>query len=269
VKVKFKKTAKKFGHDSRGFRFEDGDVRDVPAEYAQHLFKHWADNFESIVLSLENLGPPLHEPITISDITIITLHHKTAIFERCLLPSIPQEVEFIKLDNLANKNWTSVAKALNFGIKKAENNIIICCHEDVRFDRSWFDDLIQQEARLKDWGVLGITGFDTDRRVHWGSDYNEPRKIAFLDECCLILNRKNGLLFDDETFGSWHRYGIDFCLQCHEAGLGVYIITGLAHHDCNPDNHNREWWEQHKIAHRLLEEKWQDKFGSLLPAVIN
>lgn len=268
MKIRFKKTSRRLRFDSLGLRLTDGDTAEVSKELADHLFRHFADNFERIALRLDQLGPPLHEPLDLAEITIVATYYDPQVLEKSLLSYLPEETELIKLDN-SNGEWPSIAQALNHGINRASNDIIICSHQDTRFDPTWFGDFIQQECRLDKWGILGITGFDLDRRVHWGSDYDTPRKIAFLDECCIILDRRNGLLFDEKTFKSWHRYGIDFCLQCHEAGLGVYLVTGLAYHDCYPDVHPRDWWEQHKIDHQLLKGKWGKKFPELLPAVIN
>ena len=269
MKIRFRETPRKRRHGSRGINLRrDGETRDVSPEDADHLLKYWPDNFERIALSLEELGPALRKVPKLSELSIVVTYYNIQVLESSLLSCVPHQTELIKLDN-SNGRWASIAQALNYGIRKAGNDIIICAHQDTRFEESWFADFVEQESRLDNWGTLGITGFDIDRKVHWGSDYNAPRKIAFLDECCIILNRKNGLLFDEDSFKSWHRYGIDFCLQCHSSGLGVYLITGPAHHDCYPEVHPGGWWEQRRIDQRLLEEKWDGKFPELLGAVIN
>lgn len=268
MKIRFKASTTGQAYWSESLRLSHGQTTEVDNYTAERLMEHFPANFEEVALSLGDLGKPLHKPLKLSGITILTVHYKLATLKKSLLSYLPQEVEFIKLDNRDNR-WKSMAKALNHGIRRAKNDLIICAHEDVRFREGWFGDFIQQECRLKRWGTLGITGFTKDGRILWGSDYDTPQEVALLDDCCIILNRKNNLFFDEKTFTGWHRYGIDFCFQCHKASLGIYITVGLAHHDCVPENHSKEWREQKETAHGLLEGKWQGKFSQLLPAVIN
>lgn len=268
MKIRFKASSTTGAYWSEGLYLNDGQTAEIDDYMAKRLMRSFPDNFKEVGLSLRDLGEPLRKPLGLSEITILTVHHKLVTLEKSLLSYLPQEIEFIKLDN-RNNRWKSIAKAFNYGIRKAKNDLIICAHEDVRFGKGWFNDLIQQECRLKNWGALGITGYTKNRRLLWGLNYETPQQIALLDDCCIILNRKNGFLFDEKTFGGWHRYGIDFCFQCHEANLEIYIITGLVYHDCVAANHSKEWREERKTAHRLLEEKWQGKFSQLLTAVMN
>ncbi|GAI32668.1 unnamed protein product, partial [marine sediment metagenome] len=248
MKIRFKASPSRLSYWSESLRFNDGETAEVGNYTADMLIRSFPTNFEEVALSLGDLGKPLHKPLKLSGITILTVHYKLATLKKSLLSYLPKEVEFIKLDN-RNNRWHSMAKALNYGIRRAKNDLIICAHEDVRFGEGWFSDFIAQECRLKEWGTLGITGFTEDGRILWGSDHDTPQEIALLDDCCIILNRRNGIWFDEKTFTGWHRYGIDFCFQCHEANLGVYIITGLAYHDCVPENHSKEWRDQRETAH--------------------
>ena len=266
MKVRFKKTPTRKRFGSRGLRLKDGDTAEVPWDLANHLLRYFSDNFEPVYLDLRQLGPLIHQPISLSDITLLNVCYYPSVLQKSLLSYLPEEAEFLKLDNEGNKNWRSMPKALNYGIRKAQNDIIICTHEDTRFDPTWFGDFIKQECRLEGWGALGIVGMDRKKKVRWGSDYNAPRRIDLLDACCIILDRKNNLLFDEDTFRGWHRYDFDFCLQCHQAGLGVYTVTGLAYHDPHPKGHRLEWRQQIAVEQKLLERKWQDKFPELLEA---
>lgn len=268
MKVRFKETSKKTAHGSRGIFLKDGGIAEVSHEDGQHLFKHWPDNFEQICLRPEELGPRIHEPLQLSEIAVITLQYSASgVLEENLLPTIPHEVEFIKLENTDNQRWHSIAEALNYGIRNARNDILVWVHEDVKFSETWFQDLIQQECTLKDWGALGIQGLDVDRKLHWGSDYTKPQPIPLLDECCIVVNRLNGLLFDEKTFTGVHRYGFDFCFQCQEASLGVYLVTGMAYHNQNVERHPSEWFGEVGTYQGLLEQKWGGKFPNVIRAI--
>ncbi|GAI29315.1 unnamed protein product, partial [marine sediment metagenome] len=89
----------------------------------------------------------------LSEISLITVRYwPSEILEQNLLSYLPEDVEFIQLDNPDNERWASMAKALNYGIRKAANDLIICAHEDIKFGNHWFEDFLRQEASLKRWG---------------------------------------------------------------------------------------------------------------------
>jgi len=257
MKVRFKTASTRQRFGSRGLSLGDGDTAEVSKDLADHLFRHFPDNFEKITFSVEELGPPLHEPLKLSEITILTIHYwPPDVLKKCLLSSLPKEVEFIKIDNIDNKMFTSAAKALNYGIRKASNDVVIYAHEDTAFGKGWFDDFIKQECRLKDWGALGIVGWDFDGQVRWGSSYKLPCKVKWLDECCLIVDRKRGIWFDEETFRHFHCYGVDFCYQCHAKGLGVYVVAGVAEHAVRGYDHDQAWFDQLEVEQDLFWKKW-------------
>ena len=269
MKVRFKATPEKKTHlrDDLWLR-RDGQTFDIPWQNAKKLFRDYPDNFESVGLRPEKLGPPVHKPLKLSEITVLTIHYwPSDVLERCLLADLPKEVEFIKIDNVNNKKFTSGAKALNYGIRKAKNDVVICAHEDIKFGKGWFDDFIKQECTLKDWGILGIVGWDFDGEARWGLHYKAPYKVKFLDECCLIVDRKKGLWFDEETFKHFHRYGADFCYQCHAKGLGVYVVAGVADHAVRGYDHDQAWFNQIGIEQDLFDKKWRKdlKVDILMP----
>ena len=207
---------------------------------------------------------PLHEPMKLSDITVLTIHYwPSEHLKKCLLSYLPEEIEFIKLDNEGNKNWRSMPKALNYGIRKAQNDIIICTHENIMFKKGWFESFIEQESRLGNWGALGIVGKGVDRHLHWGSNHNAPYEVQTLDECCIIINRKNDIWFDEKTFKGFHCYGADFCLQAQYKGLGVYVISGPATHVTAPSYHSKDWKPKLVEAHNLIKKKW----GKVFPTI--
>ncbi|GAH81928.1 unnamed protein product [marine sediment metagenome] len=143
------------------------------------------------------------------------------------------------------------------------NDIVICAHEDLIFRKEWFEAFIAQECRLKDWGALGIVGMGYDRKLEWGTNYDGPFKVNSLDECCIILNKKNNIRFDAETFKGWHCYGVDFCLQAYKRKLGVYVVSGLATHTKRRGDylHSSDWYKNLKSNQELLRKKWKDSFS--------
>lgn len=202
----------------------------------------------------------------LSDITIVTIDFYPQILAKYLLPSLPKEAEFIKLENVNNENWKSAAKALNFGIKKAKNDVVICAHNDLILGKNWFRGFIKQESKLKKWGCLGIVGVELfpggKTRKTWGRKCSSSRPVKVVDECCLIINRKNDLWFDQTLGDTWHCYGIDFCYQCYDKGLGVYILAGMSDHARGGTSVRKipRFKIEKTNAMIRLQEKWKDKF---------
>ena len=133
----------------------------------------------------------------------------------------------IIIDNVGNRRFASLARALNYGLEHARNSLVICCHQDVMFAPSFLRILKRQLPVLQQkWGVLGLAGIDFDGRWYLGSDLRTyfPVRVQTLDELCLIVARQSGLRFDDSVFDGVHCYGPDICLQAHRLGLGAYVI---------------------------------------------
>lgn len=268
MKLLFRATADMSSYLAEDVRAYNGNVVQVSQSRGWKLLKTYPNNFFSILIPVSKLGEVVHKPITLSQITVLTINAYPEILKKCLLPSLPKEVEFIKLDNIDNKNWSSAAKALNYGIKKAKNNIVICAHVDLLLGKNWFQDFINQECRLKNWGCLGIVGVrinpQGERELIWGSNYTCPYPVDALDECCLVVNKKNNLWFDEKMLGdTWHCYGIDFCYQCHSKGLGVYILAGKSDHvkGGTSTRRVRAWMDDQRNILSRLEKKWKDKFS--------
>lgn len=228
----------------------DGQVVDVPVHRVSRLMQVYPRNFsepdiprpekvakqekkiKSIIPSSQiEYTAPKHTPLTLADISIVVINPYPDTFKTHLLPCIPEEPEFIPLENINNINWTSGAKALNYGIGIASNDVVICTHGDLILGQKWFENFIYHEARLENWGALGVVGWDFRNRMVWGNEALAPHKIQCLDECCVIVNRKNGIWFDEKTFSSWHCFAADFCLNCIDKGLDVYVMPGVASHE--------------------------------------
>ena len=166
------------------------------------------------------------------NISVITCVNDQMEYEQNVRASFPDNAQLLPI-----LNASSAAAGLNEGMKKADNNIIVCCHQDVKFPEGWVDLL---EDQLKTIGSFGIAGtFGIDMQGNYAGNIKDPHnnpslgslpcKAMSLDEHCLILNRKNDLYFD-ETLGGWHLYGADICLQASQAGLENYVINAKLEH---------------------------------------
>jgi len=265
----------------------DGQVIDVPAHRVQRLIEVYPRNFEepgppqapskkTVVRrvpplkkivpptpSSKEYRPPLRKELSLADITIIVINPYPDVFKNHFLPCIPPEAEFMPLENINNIYWTSGPKALNEAIGAASNEIVMCAHPDLVLGKKWWDNFIYHEARLENWGALGISGWDHNNNITWGNHLLLPGEVQCLDENCLILNRKNNIKFDEARFTSWHCYAADYCLQCHDRGLGVYLVPGVAFHEGHSFSEVPGFMQQRDETLPILWKKWRGKVSSI------
>ena len=166
------------------------------------------------------------------NISVITCVNDQMEYEQNVRASFSDNIQLIPIFNTS-----SAAAGLNEGIKKADNPIIVCCHQDVKFPKEWIDQL---EKQLRIIGSFGLAGtFGIDMQGNYAGNIKDPHNnpplgslpctAMSLDEHCLILNRENNLYFD-ETLGGWHLYGADICLQANQAALKNYVINAKLEH---------------------------------------
>ncbi|HZN57395.1 MAG TPA: hypothetical protein VFD71_04910 [Planctomycetota bacterium] len=172
------------------------------------------------------------------------------------------KVRLAPIDNAANAY--SAAQALNLGWSRAEEDLLVFCHEDVVFPPDWTSRLEDSVRRVEamsrgPWGVLGPMG----RRGKTffgrasGPDGVEshfgplPSLVDTLDEFCLVVRRDSPLRFD-ERLGGFHLYGVDLCLQATEAGLDCFAVET----PCRHDSWTRHRPPEYHACKRRLQRKW-------------
>lgn len=177
-------------------------------------------------------------------ISFISCVNDFDIYKACVTASVPNQhenvaTELIPIDNTSSN--LSAAAALNQGLNDAKGDIVVFCHQDVKFSKNWLDKLTKQisivESKEKNWGILGSYGVDVKGRFVGNvvDPHNSPpsRKLPVqvqsLDEHCLII-RKNSRLCFDEELGGFHFYGADICLQARQKGMKCYAIDACVEH---------------------------------------
>ena len=171
------------------------------------------------------------------------------------------EVETIDIDNSSDE-W-SLPQALNAGRERAGGEILVFCHEDVTFPPAWLDSLgmalADIEERDPSWGVVGPMGRLGKRFYGHAEDASGepahfgplPARVDTLDEFCLVVKRDLPLSFD-EKLGGHHLYGVDLCIQAHEAGLGCWAVDLRCRH-ASATRHRPPAY--HRVK-RKLQRKW-------------
>ena len=74
------------------------------------------------------------------------------------------------------------------------------------------------------WGALGMVGRSWDGNYVWCHDVDGPTAVCTLDSCFLVTRTDLRLWFDAGRFDEFHCFVEDYCLQCHHAGLGVWVV---------------------------------------------
>lgn len=155
----------------------------------------------------------------------------------------------------------SAALGLNHGIALAQHDLIVCCHQDVRFSRGWIDTLIEQMQKIpvQEFGVLGTYGLTKNltgsghilsgsKKLRHGVP---PEEAVYLDEHCLVIRKSAELWFDEQCPG-FDMYGADLCLSAWKRGMPCFSVDAFLHHLSD----NLGQGEGMKIAMKWFVGKW-------------
>lgn len=152
--------------------------------------------------------------------------------------SIGDRIEFLPLDNRANKSYTSAAQALNDGAEKAQGEYLIFMHQDLYLWDLRSAEKYVEFLREHPDSVIGVAGV-TEEGDHFYDIWQTTKKYRFerpangqvmpvvaLDECMFAMTKKRWaeLRFDEETCDNWHFYGADICIENRLHGGCNYLV---------------------------------------------
>lgn len=184
-------------------------------------------------------------------ISVVCVYNDEKILDDFLAKSLrgqTVEYEFIKIDNTGNQ-FSSAAKALNFGGAKAKGKYILFAHQDVDLSsESWLREAENILDAILGLGIAGVMGVcergdskaerlrnvvrhDWDQR-QIGNPIAAPELVQTLDEVSMIIPKEvfKRYQFDEQVCDDWHLYGVDYCLTMGVVGLGVYAIPMFIRH---------------------------------------
>ncbi len=158
--------------------------------------------------------------------------------------------ELITIDNFKNLNYDSLAHAMNAGIEKSNNEIIVIVHEDTFLPAGWQTELetaIEEiEKSNPEWGILGVAGLDKTGVP--AGHYSDPNNFCntfkngdkfveatSVDEHLMIFRRKLNPKADENIVGI-HGIGTDMVLTAIENGNKCYIINAPSIHKYRDGN---------------------------------
>lgn len=155
------------------------------------------------------------------------------------------QCERVFVDNSENR-FASAASALNHGAQRAHGDLLLFCHQDVRFKTPGaLAELVRCCAALRDGDVGGVAGaVDHAKKINithsvgmepYEEEYRyegECVDVMTIDECVIILPRATweGHHFDEEICDSWHFYGVEQSLFAINNGHSVKVFDADVNH---------------------------------------
>ena len=219
-------------------------------------------------------------------ITIIYSTHKDETYNNKFKQHLLQTVGLkdIQILEYVNHNQFSLSELYNKGISESENDIVVCCHNDIKLESGWGKKLLKDFNDNPDYGIIGKAGscYFPESGVYWermqqtmvGQVYHHPdgqnkwlskysAKLPFLIPVVTI----DGLFisFDktkinhkfDETIGKFHFYDHLFCIPNYIEGIKIGVTSSFEITHQSVGQPNQEFWE--------TKDKFIEKWGHILP----
>lgn len=203
-------------------------------------------------------------------VSVGTVYNDCEVLESHLLSSLREivsPVDTLLLNNTGNLVTNNIASIYNMLLKLEGPEYLALLHPDISFKEHFFADVMTAIETLsrsgKKWGALGIVGRSWEGDYLWCHHVSEPTPVCTLDSCSLIISRSNGLSFDDKRFNEFHCYVEDYCLQCHDKGLGVFVVPTVARHGSATKNVRGSAWGKYRRYYWTLRLKWWRKFRQI------
>jgi GT2 family glycosyltransferase len=181
-------------------------------------------------------------------ISIICVYDNRKILEDYLLKGLKNqtaEPELVLIDNAAEQ-FSSAAKALNYGGGKARGDYLMFVHQDVELlSSTWLEDVEMILDSLPNFGVAGIAGVSERLKgissnmkqgdppmPTWHFAVEKSLEVQTLDECLIIIPKVvfDVNMFDEEVCDDWHLYSVDYCLSIKQLGFKAFVLPLQVHH---------------------------------------
>jgi GT2 family glycosyltransferase len=219
-------------------------------------------------------------------ITVVYSTHKDEQYNNKFKQHLLQTVGLkdIQILEYVNHNQFSLSELYNKGISESENDIVVCCHNDIKLESGWGKKLLKDFNDNPDFGIIGKAGscYFPESGVYWermqqtmvGQVYHHPDgqnkwlskyspKLPFLIPVVTI----DGLFisFDktkinhqfDETIGKFHFYDHLFCIPNYIDGIKIGVTSSFEITHQSVGQPNQEFWES--------KDKFVEKWGKQLP----
>ena len=190
-----------------------------------------------------------------------------AVADRHLVPSLralDEPVQELLLSNAGNELGTCMAGLYNLLMRIDGPALRAFVHADVAFAPDLVTRVTSAVELLdtsgEQWGGLGIVGRSWDGEYVWCHEVEAPTPVCTLDSSFLLTRNDLPLAFDADRFDELHCFVEDYCLQCHNAGYGVWVIPASARHESVTFAREGSRWGRYDRYRKRLDRKWRRRF---------
>ncbi len=190
----------------------------------------------------------------------------------------------IQILEYINHNQFSLSELYNKGISESKNDIMVCCHNDIKLESGWGKKLLKDFNDNPDFGIIGKAGscYFPESGVYWermqqtmvGQVYHHPEgqkkwvnnyspKLPFLipvvtiDGLFISFDKTKIKHLFDETIGKFHFYDHLFCVPNYLDGVKIGVTSSFEITHQSVGQPNQEFWES--------KDKFVEKWGKQLP----
>ena len=145
-----------------------------------------------------------------------------------------KDVEVIAFEN---SDGQSLTKLYNEGLIKTKNDIVLFCHDDLKFEtRNWGRKLLNHFKRNSEYGIVGVAGTRyLSSSGRWWEDFSKMH--------------------------GFHFYDVDFCFTNYLKGVKIGVCSDIKITHLSIGETNDEWEENRKV--------FAEKYKEHLPIKIN
>jgi len=173
-----------------------------------------------------------------------------------------------------NPGKYSLTELYNKGLKDSTNNVVVFCHDDIKFDtKNWGRKVLNHFKKNKELGILGVAGsrympssgkwWEDFSKMH-GAVYHEhegkrwlsrySKDIGnYLDDVVLVdglffgVNKNNIKLDFNEEVSGFHFYDVDFSFSNYLAGVKVSVCSNIKITHLSIGMTNNEWEKNREV----------------------
>ena len=192
----------------------------------------------------------------------------------------------IEILTFQNNGQQSLTELYNEVLKRAKNDIIVFCHDDLIFETNdWGKKILNHFKKNSRYGIIGLAGTNhlingtwwsikesmhgivnhTDGVKKWASNFSpdqgdKVKDMIVLDGLFFAVDKKKIVHGFDEDFKGFHFYDLPFCFENYVSGVKIGVINNIriTHKSVGQTN---DQWEENRIL-------FSEKYKSNLPAKI-
>lgn len=181
-----------------------------------------------------------------------------------------------------NNGEFSLTQVYNKILNEAENDIVVFCHDDLKFDTTgWMYKIESHFKKNPDYGIIGLAGSKympisgrwweiqstmfgivnhESEGKKWESKYskeigNKLEPTIIVDGLFFAINKKNITETFDESVEGFHFYDIDFCFRNYLKNVKIGVCTDIRVTHLSVGQTNEQW----EINRTIFSEKFAEQ----------